>query len=109
MQEQLNRRTSQLVEKLNSFFEQEQLPLRLSNFGSIFGTASANDNDTEAPSEASLVFDLLYYHLLNQGIMLRGSGGFLSTAHTNEDIERIILAVQDSVTELRIAGFLPRY
>jgi len=47
---------------------------------------------------------LLYYNLLYKGILLRGNGGFLSTAHTDEDINSLIQAVWDSITELRKGG-----
>jgi glutamate-1-semialdehyde 2,1-aminomutase len=109
LQVQLNQRTSQFVEQLNNYFENEALPIKMVNFGSVFGSASFGDDsdDSQEKIEADLVFDLLYYHLLNRGIMLRGGGGFLSTAHTNEDIERMFLAVQDSITELREGYFLP--
>jgi glutamate-1-semialdehyde-2,1-aminomutase len=108
LQEKLNQRTSNFVATLNDYFEQEELPIYLANFGSLFGSSDLeNDESTEDNSELSLVFDLLYYHLLAKGIMLRGNGGFLSTAHTEADLNYIIQAVQDSISELREGEFLP--
>jgi glutamate-1-semialdehyde aminotransferase len=53
-------------------------------------------------------FSLLRYHLFDKGILLRGEGGgFLSTAHTDADIDLIIQAMTDSITELQDAGFFP--
>jgi glutamate-1-semialdehyde 2,1-aminomutase len=105
LQEQLNQRTSQFVKALNDYFGKERLPIEMTHFGSVFGPASSGNKVTE-DSASAIVFDLLYYHLLDRGIMLRGNGGFLSTAHTNEDIDRIILAVKDSIEELKEAGLL---
>lgn len=109
LQNELNQRTTKFVETLNTYFAQEGLPIRITNFGSLFGPISSGDDSDEDVeiSETSLVFDLLYYHLLEKGIMLRGNGGFLSTAHTDEDINYIIQAVKDCISGLREGGFLP--
>ncbi len=108
LQEQLNQQTLQFVKTLNFYFKKEKLPIEMAHFGSIFGSTSMGNNFTEGESSV-IVFDLLYYHLLYRGIMLRGNGGFLSTAHTDKDIERIIFAVQDSIEELKEAGLLASY
>ncbi|BAZ37900.1 aminotransferase class-III [Calothrix sp. NIES-4101] len=107
LQDKLNILTSDFVNKLNNYFDQEKIPIQMASFGSIFGTASVTNDESEKNTEAAIVFDLLYYHLLFRGIMLRGNGGFLSTAHTQADIEQILWAVQDSVEELRAGYFLP--
>jgi glutamate-1-semialdehyde aminotransferase len=110
LQQKLNERTFRFVDTLNTYFEQEELPISLTNFGSLFGSPFLEEDDdqsSESDSELSLVFDLLYYHLLAKGIMLRGNGGFLSTAHTETDLNYIIEAVKDSIAELRQGEFLP--
>ncbi|MFN6571972.1 aspartate aminotransferase family protein [Dendronalium sp. ChiSLP03b] len=107
LQEKLNQKTLQFIETLNTYFKKEELPIQMVNFGSVFGSAFSKSDEAAEDSQPSIVFDLLYYHLLDRGIMLRGQGGFLSTAHTDEDIRRVIWAVQDSVEEVRKAGFLP--
>jgi glutamate-1-semialdehyde aminotransferase len=107
LQQQLNQRTSQFCEELNAYFEEDKLPLQIENFGSLVGfTASGSlavsqDSDSEAIAQL-----LIYYNLIDKGILLRGNGGFLSTAHTDEDINSIIQAVRDSITELRNGDFL---
>lgn len=108
LQQELNERTSQFVDRLNSYFAAEELPIDLTNFGSLFGPYGEEDfnEPSEAESELSLVFDFLYYHLLSKGVMLRGNGGFLATAHTEEDLNYIFQAVKDSITELRQGAFL---
>ena len=82
---------------MNRYFESEEIPLELVHFGSLFRFAS-NAN-----------IDLLYYHLLEKGVYIwEGRNCFLSTAHSDEDIEFLIRAIQESVTELRQGGFLTR-
>jgi len=100
LQQQLNQRTLQFVEALNAYFQKDEVPLRLTNFGSLFGP------DYPKITEYSEDLNLLPYHLLHRGIILRGSGGYLSTAHTDEDLDYIIDAIKDSVKELREGGFL---
>ena len=107
LQEQLNQRTSQFAEELNAYFEEDKLSLKIENFGSLFGfTASGSlavSQDSDSPAIAQL---LIYYKLLDKGILLRGNGGFISTAHTDKDINSLIQAVRDSITELRKGGLL---
>ena len=50
--------------------------------------------------------NLLSYHLIDKGILSRGGSGFLSTAHTDRDINYIIQAVKDSISDLRSGGLL---
>lgn len=96
LQQQLNQRTSQLALILNSYFEEEDVPIRVVHFGSMFRfTFSGNQ-------------DLFFYHLLDKGVYIwEGRTCFLSTAHTDADINHVIQAVKDSVKELREGGFLP--
>jgi pimeloyl-ACP methyl ester carboxylesterase len=53
--------------------------------------------------------DMLYFHLLDRGVFTRGWGDncFLSTEHSDEDIEYVIRAVQESCREIRGGGFFP--
>ncbi|MEM9510360.1 MAG: aspartate aminotransferase family protein, partial [Cyanobacteria bacterium P01_E01_bin.35] len=104
LQEQLNQKTAQFVEKLNTFYEAKKLPLKMVNFGSFFGPII-----TENIADKSFLMGLglLRYHLFDRGILLRGEGGgFLSTAHSDQDIDSIQQAIQDSITELQEHGFL---
>jgi glutamate-1-semialdehyde 2,1-aminomutase len=112
LQATLNQRTTEFISRLNAYFRAEQVPVQLANFGSLFSVVTheitSDKNDTTADTNAATQgVDLLQYHLLNRGILIRGGGGFLSTAHTDEDIERIIWAVQDSVAAMRAGAILP--
>jgi glutamate-1-semialdehyde aminotransferase len=107
LQEQLNQRTSQFIHHLNLYFAAEGLPIQMANFGSLFAPASTEDTTTSNTSQSSMGVDLLTYHLLHKGILLRGGGNFLSTAHTDDDIQRILFAVKESITDLQAAKILP--
>ena len=96
LQQQLNQRTSQLAQTLNSYFETEDVSIRVVHFGSLFRFAFSGN------------LDLFFYHLIDRGIYIwEGRNCFLSTAHTDADINYVIQAVKDSVDELREGGFLP--
>jgi amino acid adenylation domain-containing protein len=93
IQQQLNQRTSQLAETLNTYFKAEDVPIHIVHFGSLFRFAFSEN------------LDLLFYHLLEKGVYVwEGRNCFLSTAHTEADINYVIQAVKDSVKELREGG-----
>ncbi len=96
VQQELNQRTTELASTLNIYFEAENLPIRIINFGSLFRFSFSENAD------------LLFYHLMNKGIYIwEGRNCFLSTAHTEEDINYFIQALKESVEELRTGGFFP--
>src|ERR687886_23757 len=97
IQQQLNQRTLQLAETLNTYFEAEDVPIHIVHFGSLFRFAFSGN------------LDLFFYHLLEKGVYIwEGRNCFLSTAHSEADINYVIQAVKDSVEELREGGFLPK-
>ncbi len=101
LQNQLNQKTANLVQRLNDWMMSNQIPLEFTRFGSFFAIALSKSRvDSQA-------LNLLSYHLLNRGVHLRGGdkGGFLSTAHGQDEIEKIFSAFTQSASELKEAGF----
>ena len=100
--EQLNQRTSGLISELNQFTEEELIPIKFTSCGSFFAIALSQSKISP------IAINLLSYQLLSQGIHLRNGdrGGFLSTAHTEQDINSIRNAFQDSLKELKKADFI---
>ena len=99
LQERLNEKTAKMVARLNAYLEQRQAPVRIENFASIFYFGF--------PSDLRFA-SLFYYHMREQGIHLQeGFPCFLTTAHSDADIERIICAFQKSVEALQADGMLP--
>ena len=103
LQERLNHRTSELVRILNEVFRAHQVPLQVVNFGSFFRIAqNGNLSFVYQPLE----LDIFFFHLVEKNVYVwEGKTCFLSTAHTNTDIQQIINAVNDSVVEMKAAGF----
>ncbi len=96
LQERLNARTDELAGTLNGYFEAEGFPLRMSHFGSMFRFEHRAD------------MELLYHHLMLRGVHVwEWRSFFLSTEHSDSDIEFVVDAVQGSLRELRDAGFFP--
>jgi glutamate-1-semialdehyde aminotransferase/acyl carrier protein len=99
MQEELDARTTRIADELNAHFARTRVPLKVAHLGSLFRILH---------SPALKYADLLYYHLLEKGVYVCETRNcFLSTAHTDEDVEYVIRAVAESVDEMREAGFLP--
>jgi len=97
LQHRLNERTNRMVSGLNDYFKAEDVPIEATNFSSLFRF------------EFSSNLDLLFYHMLEKGIYIwEWRSCFLSTAHSDEDIQRFVDVVQESVEDLRRGGFTPR-
>ncbi len=107
LQQQLNQRALQFVDTLNAYLKEEKFPFKMICFSSLFSfVTSENSTLSEDYASQNIVKLMFYYNLLDQGISLRGDGGFLSTAHTSKDINYIIQAVKNSIMELREGGLL---
>ena len=99
LQERLNERTAQFVGTLNAYFEQEQISIRVVNCGSLFRFVFSPE--VKLP-------DIFFYHLLDRGVYTwEGRNCFLSTAHTQPDIDFIVAAVKGAANEMRKGGFIP--
>ena len=102
LQKGLTERTKALVDELNAFFEERDVPVRLISYTSLFRFSYASDME---------YIDMVYYHLLDKGIFTRGffDNLFLSTEHTDEDVEKIKSAFKETIIELQESEFLPPY
>ncbi len=102
LQKELTQKTVNLVSRLNEFTSSASLPVQFTQFGSFFAIALTH---SKIPP---LAVNLLSYHLLNRGIHLRSGdkGGFLSTAHTEEDIDAIYTAFKEGLMALVAANYV---
>nr|QEO74681.1 AMP-dependent synthetase and ligase [uncultured bacterium] len=95
LQAEVNERTSRLAATLNEHFAREEMPLRVAHFGSLFRFNYTGN------------MDLLFYHLLTKGVYVwEWRNCFLSTAHTDDDVDHIVCAVAESAAEMRAGGFI---
>ncbi|HEU0173288.1 MAG TPA: amino acid adenylation domain-containing protein, partial [Blastocatellia bacterium] len=97
--EDLNARTRRLADALNEYFEQESMPFKILQIGSLFRF--------QLPPRQALL-ELFYYHLLEKGIYICETRNcFFSTAHTDLDADRILRAVKETIEEMREGGLFP--
>jgi amino acid adenylation domain-containing protein len=98
--EALNARTAGLVERINAFFEAGGFPITAAHFASCFRFFFGPE--VKCP-------DLFSHHLILEGVHVIPETGthFLSTAHSDADVERIFEAVRASAEAMRRGGFIP--
>ncbi|HLN03124.1 MAG TPA: amino acid adenylation domain-containing protein [Bryobacteraceae bacterium] len=100
LQERLTARTKALVDRLNGLFERHNVPSRIETFGSVFYFSFPSDFRFGS---------LLYYHLREKGIHIQeGFPCFLTTAHTDEDLDRVVRAFEQSVEEMAAGELWPQ-
>jgi amino acid adenylation domain-containing protein/natural product biosynthesis luciferase-like monooxygenase protein len=98
LQRELAERTDRMTSELNAFFESEGAGVRATHFASMmyfqFG-------------EAFRYPGLLFFHLREKGLHIwEGRPWFLSTAHTEADIEFILRVFRETILELKDGGFI---
>ncbi|BCL39996.1 non-ribosomal peptide synthetase/type I polyketide synthase [Nostoc sp. MS1] len=110
LQQNLNQRTAKLATQINAYFQQQQVPIQVLYCGSLFRFALVQNSlgslSADQLSDLNLELDLFHYHMIEKGIYIwEGRNLFLSTAHTDEDIDYVIQAVKQSVEDMRTGGF----
>jgi amino acid adenylation domain-containing protein len=99
LQRQLGARTTKLAAQLNEILARHNVPTRIESFSSIFYFSFPADFRFGS---------LFYYHLREKGIhVLEGFPCFLTTAHSERDLERIVRAFEETAAEMRAGGVLP--
>jgi amino acid adenylation domain-containing protein/non-ribosomal peptide synthase protein (TIGR01720 family) len=94
LQDGLNRRTAALAQRLNAALAARTGAMRVDSASSLFRFIGAPD--------------VFYYNLLDQGLYVwEGRTCFLSTRHTDADLDRIVAAVTASADALVADGLLP--
>ncbi|AFH50188.1 Polyketide synthase-like protein [Ignavibacterium album JCM 16511] len=99
LQQELNSKAASLASELNDFMLKRNVPIKFLNFSSVLYYSYPKDLN---------YFSLLFYLMRHKGIhILEGFPFFLSSAHSEEDIKKIINAFKESVVELQDNGFFP--
>ncbi len=94
LQIDLNSKTDAMVSTLNQFFDEHDISIKMVNCGSLFRFVFSSN------------LDAFFYLLINKGLYVwEGRNCFLSSAHTQTDIDKIIDIVKESAIELKHAGF----
>jgi len=98
LQHSLAERTQYLAEQVNGLFETAAAPYRLPYFTSFFYLTYPQEQTHGG---------LLFYLLREKGVHIwEGRPCFLTTAHSDEDIEFIIKAFKESIQELQRGEFI---
>ncbi|TCK23540.1 non-ribosomal peptide synthase protein (TIGR01720 family)/amino acid adenylation domain-containing protein [Ancylobacter aquaticus] len=93
LQERLNARTKALCRRLNTDLEEDGSPLRVEHFSSVLRFSGASD--------------LFYSQLISRGVYVwEGRTCFLSTAHSEEDLDTVARAVRESARALATVGLM---
>jgi amino acid adenylation domain-containing protein len=100
---ELNARSQRFADTLNAWFAEEQVPMQVAHFGSQFRfDGSGKYSALMQPIE----LDLFFFLLILKGIYVwERRVLFLSFAHGEAEIERIVATVKEAVRELRAGGF----
>ncbi|MEO7101054.1 MAG: amino acid adenylation domain-containing protein [Luteolibacter sp.] len=99
MQIDMEERVARLCRTLNEYFEAIGVPIRLPHFSAYAVIEHAPDLKYAS---------LLWYFLREKGIHVwEGRPLYFTTAHTDEDLDRVVKGFTESVTEMQAAGFLP--
>lgn len=94
LQEKLHQKTKYLATTLNDYFTTNNIPIEVEYFSSIFRFSFSQN------------LDPFFYHLLNKGLYVwEWRKYFISTAHTDADIEFIIKVVKETIEEMKVGGF----
>jgi amino acid adenylation domain-containing protein len=98
LQERLSKRTEELVQRLNGLLERNRVPTHIENFASIFYFSFPTDFSFGS---------LFYYSLREKGIhVLENFPCFLTTEHTDADLERIVRAFEETIAEMQAGEIL---
>ena len=101
LQEGLNASGKYIADTLNVICRKQKVPIFIAQFGSLWRIRFL-----EEYPYMELFFTLMRY----KGIHIQeGFPCFLTTAHSPSDIQTIISCFEDSLVELKEAGFIPEY
>jgi glutamate-1-semialdehyde-2,1-aminomutase len=106
----LDAQSDRLADEVNRFCESQGFPARMLHASSLlhlfFGTRAIETAHDVEPDLAAVEREF-YLHLLYHGVIVPGLHlTFLSTAHTPEDVDRVIEAMKQSFRDLRERGLV---
>lgn len=103
VQREANKLTEYFVNKVNKYFEEDEVPMRVGYFASEFRFESYGKYDLKMlPAE----IDILFYLLMEKGIYVwEKRTCFFSVAHTYEDADFFFEKIKESIKEMRAGGF----
>ncbi len=101
LQESLNDKGLYIAATINALCRKLKVPIFIARFGSLWRIRFL-----EEYPYLELFFTLMRYKGIH---IIEGFPCFLTTAHSNEDIQNIIRCFEESLTELKGVGLIPEY
>ncbi len=106
--DQLYQRVDALVDGLQERANRAGVPMTTNRAGSMFGFFFTEDPEVTSYAQATQCnmehFKAFYHAMLNEGVYLAPSafeGGFMSAAHTEDDIEKTLQTAEKAFTQLK--------
>ncbi len=105
--DRIDRLAQRLTDGLSEAFQRVEIPSTINRVGSMFtGFMNPGPVDSLERVEASdaVLYGRYFHAMLERGVYIAPSqfeAGFVSTAHTEEDIDRVIAVAEDALTHLR--------
>jgi len=97
--ERINKNTTRLAGTLDRLMEENGIPIRIPHFCSQMFVRVQED---------CKYGNLLFYHLREKGVfILENFPSYMTAAHTDEDIDFVIRAFTEGLSELQEVGFFP--
>ncbi len=106
----LTEQSDRMTDGINRFCEEEGIPARMMRAHSMFylnfGKSPIEGARDIDPSYAKAQREF-YLHLLHHGVIVPGIHlAFISTAHSPEDVDRVVDAFRSSFVQIRQGGFI---
>jgi hypothetical protein len=101
LQENLNAKTAYIANSINGMFRKLKVPMYVASFGSLYRIKFL-----EEYPYLELFFALMRYKGIH---ILEGFPCFLTTSHSDADIQQILSCFEESLTELKAEGLIPDY
>lgn len=101
LQEKLNAKGAYVANSINAIFRRLKVPIFAAQFGSLYRMRFL-----EEYPYSELFFTLMRYKGIH---IIEGFPCFLTTSHSDEDIQKIITCFEESLVELKAVGLIPEY
>src|SRR5260221_2211764 len=99
LQKNLSARAGEMIKRLNALLEKNHVPTHIENFASFFYFSFPIDFRFGS---------LFYYSLREKGVhLLENFPCFLTTEHSDADIEKIVRAFEETIHEMQQGELLP--
>jgi amino acid adenylation domain-containing protein len=97
LQKQLNKKAERFAAAANAMFKRKNAPVQILNGGSIIKFIFTDGNPLNG---------LFFFLVREKGVLLRERACFISTAHTDDDLQKVLQALEASVEEMQQNGWM---